>query len=92
MEQKDRLGTVIYELDSTIDDFLEKGKFLIRQLMEITDRELNGEREVYFFANEQNRMNMLANMAFDYIYQAQNELKEIVTREQEERKEALSDE
>lgn len=90
MEQKDRLEMVIYELDATIDDFLEKGKFLIMQLMELTDRNLEDEKEVYLFAHEQSRMNMFANMAFDYIYKAQNELKEIVTRE--ERKEALSDE
>lgn len=92
MEQKDKLNTVIYELDATIDDFLEKGKFLIGQLMELTEKEPEGEREVHFFANEQSRMNMLSNMAFDYIYQAQNTLKEIVTREQKELKEALPDE
>lgn len=90
MEQKDRLETVIYELDATIGDFLEKGLFSITQLMELTSGEPEDEKEVHLFAHEQSRMNMFANMAFDYIYKAQNELKEIVTRE--ERKEALSDE
>lgn len=92
MEQKDRLETVIYELDSTINDFLEKGLFSITQLMELTSGEPEDEKEVYLFAHEQSRMNMFANMAFDYIYRAQNELNEIICREYRERKEALSDE
>lgn len=92
MEQKDRLEMVIYELDSTINDFLEKGLFSITQLMELTSGEPEDEKEVHLFAHEQSRMNMFANIAYDFVYQAQHELNEIICREYRKQQEALSDE
>lgn len=80
-EQEKRRKKIIFELDSTIDDFLEKSKFILNELIDLVDEKPKDANGVYAFAIDQRRMNMLANIAFDYLHQAQVGIEEIVTRE-----------
>ena len=86
-EQENRLKVIISELDSTIDDLLEKGKFALCELMDLVDEKPEDINDTCAFASNQRRMNMLANIAFDYLYRAQNELEEMVTLERRKQKE-----
>ena len=36
-EHEEHLNRIIFELDSTIDDLLEKGKFALTELMDLID-------------------------------------------------------
>lgn len=86
-EQENRLKVIISELDSTIDDLLEKGKFALCELMDLVDEKPEDINDTCAFASNQRRMNMLANIAFDYLYRAQGGLEEIVTLECRKQKE-----
>lgn len=87
LEQENRLKVIISELDSTIDDLLEKGKFALCELMDLVDEKPEDINDTCAFTSNQRRMNMLANIAFDYLYRAQNELEEMVTLERRKQKE-----
>lgn len=89
-EQKNRLKVVINELESTIDDFLEKVQFVLAQLIELTEENPKNVEEACEFANYQNEMNMFAHIAHDYVCRAQYGIEEIVTREYRNRKGTLS--
>ena len=91
-EQEDRLKAIISELDSTIDDSLEKEKFALAELMDLIDEEPDNISAACAFANNQYRMNMLARIAFDYSCQTKEILAGIVDRECGKQKETLSDE
>lgn len=79
--QEEKLRIIISELDSTIDDLLWKGKFVLTELMDLTEKGSDNEKEACEFAYNQERMDMLAHIAFDYVHQAQCVLNEIVVRE-----------
>lgn len=81
-EQEKRRKKIIFELDSTVDDLLEKSKFILNELMDLVDEKPEDINDTCAFASNQRRMNMLANIAFDYLHQAQVGIGEIVTREQ----------
>lgn len=81
-EQEKRREKIIFELDSTIDDLLEKSKFILNELMDLVDEKPEDINDTCAFASNQRRMNMLVNIAFDYLHQAQVGIEEIVTREQ----------
>lgn len=85
-DQEETIRTIISELDSVIDDFLEKGKFALTELMELTEKSPNNEKGACEFAYNQKRMDMLVNIAFDYVYRAQCGLNEIVIRERREQR------
>lgn len=80
--QENRLKTIISELGSTVDDLLEKSKFILTELMDLVDEKPEDINDTCVFASNQRRINMLVNIAFDYLHQAQVRIGEIVTREQ----------
>ena len=86
-EQENRLKVIISELDSTINDFLEKGKFALIELMELIDEKPSNINAACMFAGKQERVNMFVNIAFDYLHRAQGGLEEIVTMERRKQKE-----
>lgn len=81
MEQEEQRKRIVFELDSTIDDLLEKGKFVLTELMDLVDEKPEDINDTCTFISKQRRMNMLVNIAFDYLHQAQVGIEEIVIRE-----------
>ena len=79
-EQDKQLKNIIFELDSMIDDLLEKSKFALAELMDLVDEKPENVNDACVFSSNQKRMNMFVNIAFDYLYQAQSALNEIVAR------------
>lgn len=78
-EAEKRLQTVVSELDNTVDDFLEKGKFALMELMEVSAVHADDTPDER--AHNLNRVHMLADIAYDYLVQAQSVLEDIAARE-----------
>lgn len=75
MEQQSRLQAVIFEMQETVDDLLEKGLFALTGLMETMDR------------------STWADIAQDYILQAQKVIEDIAAREcNDSEQQAMTDE
>ena len=79
-EQDKQLKNIIFQLHSMIDDLLEKSKFALAELMDLVDEKPENVNDACVFSSNQKRMNMFVNIAFDYLYQAQSALNEIVVR------------
>lgn len=75
----ERLQTVISELDTTVDDFLEKGKFALMELMEVAA--VHADDTPNIRTRNLNRANTLADITHDYLTQAQSVITSIVLRE-----------
>ena len=81
-DQEKRLDRIIMSLDS-IDILMDKGKFALSELMELTSIRPDNMQEVHSFAAaNQQRMDMFIYIAFDYLHQAQHKLKEIIAKEE----------
>ncbi len=76
---EERLQTVISELDTTVDDFLEKGKFALMELMEAAAVHADDTPDIR--TRNLNRANTLADITHDYLTQAQSVITCIVLRE-----------
>ncbi len=74
-EHEEHLNRIIFELDSTIDDLLEKGKFAL------IDERPENVNDACSFASNQEKMNMFAHVAFDYLDRVQSGIGEIVIKE-----------
>ncbi len=75
------LQMVITELDIITDDFLEKGKFALMELMGVTT--IHTDDTPNDKTHNLNRAHMLADIAFDYLTQAQSTLVNLTIRETE---------
>ena len=82
-DQENRVDRIISSLDS-IDILMDKGKFALSELMELTSsvRPDNMQEARSFAAVNKQRMDMFIYIAFDYLRQAQRELKEIIAKEE----------
>lgn len=85
--QANRLKDILFELDCTVDDLLEKGKFALAESMELFDEAPDTTEKACAFAYNQKRINMLICIAFDYLAQAQSTLNTIVIRERRKQQE-----
>lgn len=68
---------IIAEISSNlnnINDLLEKGIFAITELIDIVSDELCTEDDIRLFAFNQEKINMYAHIAFDYLLQAKNSI------------------
>ena len=80
-EHEEHLNRIIFELDSTIDELLEKGKFALTELMDLIDERPENVNDACSFASNQEKMNMFAHVAFDYLDRVQSGIGEIVIKE-----------
>lgn len=71
-EAEERLQAVIEGLDIVAEDFLEKGKFILSELMKATTIYVDDTPNIR--TENLNRANKLADVAFDYLMQAQSTL------------------
>lgn len=79
---QERLQAVIQELDIVAEDFLEKGKFVLMELMETSAIHVDDMPDDR--THNLNRANRLADIAYDYLSQAQSALIDLVLRERRE--------
>ncbi len=79
---QERLQAVIQELDIVAEDFLEKGKFVLMELMETSAIHVDDTPDDR--THNLNRANRLADIAYDYLSQAQSALIDLVLRERRE--------
>ncbi len=75
----ERLQTVISELDTTVDDFLEKGRFVLMELMEAAAIHTDDTPDIR--TRNLSKANTLADITHDYLTQAQSVITSIVLRE-----------
>ena len=80
-EAERRLQTVVSEFDNTVDDFLQKGKFALMELMEVSAVHADDTPDERAHLN---RAHMLADIAYDYLAQAQSALTCLIIRENRE--------
>lgn len=76
---EERLQTIIEGLDIVAEDFLEKGKFILSELMETT--KIYRDDTPNIRTENLNRANKLADVALDYLAQAQSVLVNLKIRE-----------
>ncbi|MFG6330505.1 MAG: hypothetical protein K1W28_01545 [Lachnospiraceae bacterium] len=76
---EERLQAVIEELDIVAEDFLEKGKFILSELTKTTTISRNDTPNIR--TENLNRANKLADVALDYLAQAQSVLVNLKIRE-----------
>ena len=69
-EAEGRLQTVISELDVTIGDLLDKADFALMELMEVVAVHVDNTPDDK--AKKINRVNGLADIAYDYVVRAQS--------------------
>ena len=79
---QERLQAVIQELDIVAEDFLEKGEFVLMELMETSTIHVDDTPDDR--THNLNRANRLADIAYDYLSQAQSALIDLVLRERRE--------
>lgn len=77
-EAEKRLQTVIYELENTISDLLNKADFALTELME------GLENDRIDTARKTVKEEVYAGIAYDYLTQAQSGLTDIILRESRE--------
>lgn len=78
-KQKKIVNDILTEIDLTDAD-LEKAKFILSELAEMTDTEPQNEREAALFAYNQPDIVMKVQIARDYVVQVQNTLADIVMK------------
>ena len=78
-EAERRLQAVISELDDTVDNFLEKGRFVLMDLVEVSGLHVDDTPDIR--TRNLNKANMLANIAYDYLAQAQSVITSLVLQE-----------
>ncbi|MCI8363461.1 MAG: hypothetical protein HFG34_00680 [Eubacterium sp.] len=83
-EAEGRLQTVISELDVTIGDLLDKADFALMELMEVVAVHVDNTPDDK--AKKINRVNGLADIAYDYVARAQSALTSIILRERREQR------
>ena len=83
-EAEGRLQTVISELDVTIGDLLDKADFVLMELMEVVAVHVDNTPDDK--AKKINRVNGLADIAYDYVVRAQSALTSIILRERREQR------
>ncbi len=83
-EAEGRLQTVISELDVTIGDLLDKADFALMELMEVVAIHVDDTPDDK--AKNINRVNGLADIAYDYVARAQSALTSIILRERREQR------
>ena len=81
-EAEERLQTVISELDITIGDLLDKADFVLMELMEVVAVHVDNTPDDK--AKKINRVNGLADIAYDYVARAQSALTSLILRERRE--------
>lgn len=79
---QERLQAVIQELDIVAEDFLEKGEFVLMELMETSTIHVDDTPDDR--THNLNRANRLADIAYDYLSQAQSTLIDLILRERRE--------
>lgn len=67
-----------------MDEDLERAKFVLNELLEIVMDKPKNEEEALRFANNQNRIYMFADTAFDYIGRLQSSLTDLIVKTQRE--------
>ena len=77
-EQENRLQAVVFEMQETLDDLLDKGLFALTELIETigksTQADMSEECSLY-------KMTIRADITKDYILQAQKAIEDIIARE-----------
>lgn len=81
-ETEERLQTVISELDITISDLLDRAGFALIELMEVAAVHVDDMPDDK--SNNLNRVNRLADIAYDYVARAQSALTSLILRERRE--------
>ena len=80
-DQEKRIDRIISSLDS-IGILMDKGSFMLSELIELTGQKKPNKQGICYFSLNQQRADMLVHIAFNYFYQAQHELKEIIAKEE----------
>lgn len=90
VEQESRMRTVLYELDATIMEDLERCRFVLGELLNMAGEPVNSEKEALAYASNQSRIEQYACIAVDYLANVQRTIEDIVRRErkQEDRENA----
>lgn len=82
-EQENNLKEIMFKLDE-VNNSIEKIEFILLELLELVDETPKNMNEVYAFSNNQDRMNMFACIALDFLVNTQKEVKEILQEKRDE--------
>lgn len=80
---QDKIDGILLDI-KIMDEDLERAKFVLNELLEIVMDKPKNEEEALRFANNQNRIYMFADTAFDYIGRLQSSLTDLIVKTQRE--------
>lgn len=80
---QDKIDGILLDIKN-MDEDLERAKFVLNELLEIVMDKPKNEEEALRFANNQNRIYMFADTAFDYIGRLQSSLTDLIVKTQRE--------
>ena len=82
-DMQDKINGILLDIKN-MDEDLERAKFVLNELLEIVMDKPKNEEEALRFANNQNRIYMFADTAFDYIGRLQSSLTDLIVKTQRE--------
>lgn len=83
-EQESRLKAVLYELEATVLDSLEKCNFALGNLLGLTVDEIQTKEAALEYAVNYQHLTMYTNIAIDYLAQAIRTIEDIIQRERKQ--------
>lgn len=86
-DMQDRIDNIMLDIEG-MDEDLERAKFVLNELLELVTDEPKDEKETLRFANNQNRIYMLADVAFDYVARVRSDMTDLVIRARKDEEDA----
>lgn len=78
-DMQDKIDGILLDIEN-MDEDLERAKFVLNELLEIVRDKPKNEEEALRFADNQNRIYMFAESAFDYIGRLQSSLTDLIVK------------
>lgn len=86
-DMQDRIDNIMLNIEG-MDEDLERTKFVLNELLELVMDEPKDEKEALRFANNQNRIYMLADVALDYIARVRSDMTDLIIRVRKDEEDA----
>lgn len=86
-DMQDRIDNIMLDIEG-MDEDLERTKFVLNELLELVMDEPKDEKEALRFANNQNRIYMLADVALDYIARVRSDMTDLIIRVRKDEEDA----
>lgn len=78
-KQHQELNGIVHELE-TLEKDMARLKFAISELVYLKENSVRGSEKALVFTDGQNRMNMYADIAFDYIGRISSVISDLIVR------------